>query len=241
MVWLEVLVLFWYAVSRQVVRGAFRVLWPTTTEGLHKVPTDGPVILASNHLSFIDSVVIPMLVPRRVAFLAKAIYFQRGGLKGAIDRHFFTMIGAIPVEREKLKSATASLEEAVKVLEGGGAFGIYPEGTRSRTGLLYRGRTGVAWLALNQNVKVIPVGIQGTTDVMNVNTGKISFFRKIHVQFGDPIDPADFADLAPGKARRLMTDAVMDSIGAMTGQPRSKEYAPIGGANAAEKAEAPSS
>lgn len=224
--------MFWYALSRQVVRGAFKVLWPTTTVGLDKVPSQGPVIIASNHLSFIDSVVIPMLVPRRVAFLAKAIYFQRSGLKGAIDRHFFTMIGAIPVEREKMKSATASLDEAVKVLEDGGAFGIYPEGTRSRTGLLYRGRTGVAWLALNQNVKVIPVGIRGTKEIMDVTTGKIAFFRKIHVTFGDPIDPAQFQGLPPGKARRQLTDAIMDSIAEMTGQERSPEYAPIGGVQA---------
>lgn len=135
-------------VTKLVLKPLARGIWRPTIEGLENVPRKGGVILASNHLSFIDSVVIPLTAPRRVHFLAKAEYFTGTGIKGALSKGFFEAIGAVPVERGTYRSAQASLESALEILEDGKAFGIYPEGTRSLDGRLYRGKTGVAWLAL---------------------------------------------------------------------------------------------
>ena len=131
------------------------VLRPTV-EGLHHVPSTGPVIVASNHLSFADSMVIPFVVPRKVVFLAKSDYFAGTGVKGALVRAWFEGLGMLPVDREDTAAAIASLDTALEVLGRGEAFGIYPEGTRSRDGRLYRGRTGVAHLALTAGCPVVP-------------------------------------------------------------------------------------
>ena len=120
------------------------------------------MILASNHLSFIDSMMIPIVVPRKVVFLAKSDYFTGSGIKGALARTWFEGMGMLPVHRDDSKAALASLETALEVLGRGEAFGIYPEGTRSRDGRLYRGRTGVAHLALSAGGPVVPVGLPGT-------------------------------------------------------------------------------
>lgn len=215
-----------YSLSRHVVRGVFRVLWPTTVKGLSNVPAHGPVILASNHRAFIDSIVIPMIVPRRVVFIAKAEYFTGTGVRGALDRFFFTLVGAIPVDRKAQTNATAALEQAVDVLQEGHAFGIYPEGTRSRTGLLYRGRTGVAWIALKENAVVVPVGIKGTDKAQDIRTNRLTPFKKLTVTFGEPIPAAQYQHLKPGQARRQLTDHIMDKIAALCGQERSDSYAP---------------
>ena len=127
--------------------------------GLEHMPRSGPVIVASNHMSFIDSVVIPTVAPRRVRFLAKEEYFTGTGVKGRASALFFRYIGAVPVPRDGSRDALAALSLAQQVLEGGEAFGIYPEGTRSRDGRLYRGRTGVGHLALTAGVPVVPVGL----------------------------------------------------------------------------------
>lgn len=136
-------------VTKLVLKPLAKALYRPTIEGLENVPRKGGVILASNHMSFVDSVVIPLAAPRQVFFLAKAEYFTGTGLKGAVSRFFFThVINAVPVERGSVRAATASLDEGLEILTSGRAFGIYPEGTRSLDGRLYRGKTGVAWLAL---------------------------------------------------------------------------------------------
>ena len=124
------------------------------------------MILASNHLSFVDSMVIPRVVPRKVVFLTKSDYFTGTGLKGLASRALFEGLGMLPVDRDDSKAAIASLDIALEVLGRGEAFGIYPEGTRSRDGRLYRGRTGVAHLALTAGVPVVPVGLTGTENVL---------------------------------------------------------------------------
>ena len=139
-----------------VVPPVARTIWRPTVTGLEHVPTSGGVILASNHLSFVDSVVIPCVVPRKVVFLAKSDYFTGSGVKGAAQRAWFEGLGMLPVDRDDTKAAIASLDTALEVLGRGEAFGIYPEGTRSRDGRLYRGRTGVAHLALTAGVPVVP-------------------------------------------------------------------------------------
>src|SRR5687768_13855502 len=159
-----------YTVAHGVIPPVARAVWRPTVEGLHHVPATGPVIVASNHLSFIDSVVIPVVVPRKVAFLAKSDYFTGTGVKGALTRAWFEGLGMLPVDRDDTGSAMASLETALAVLARGEAFGIYPEGTRSRDGRLYRGRTGVAHLALTARCPVVPVGLKGTDELQPVGS-----------------------------------------------------------------------
>ena len=132
-----------------------RLMWRPKVYGLSNIPKTGPVILASNHLSFVDSVVIPVLVPRKVVFLAKSDYFDGDGVKGALSKAWFEGLGMLPVDRDDSKAAMQSLETALQVLRDGEAFGIYPEGTRSRDGRIYRGRTGIGHLAVDD---VLPLG-----------------------------------------------------------------------------------
>jgi 1-acyl-sn-glycerol-3-phosphate acyltransferase len=172
---------------------AFVVLRPKVT-GLHNIPRRGPVILASNHLSFIDSVIIPLVVPRHVTFIAKAEYWTGRGIKGRVSRWFFTTMGNIPVDRDDPRAGQRSLHDALQVLERGGAFGIYPEGTRSRDGKLHPGHTGVAWLALASHAPVVPVALVGTDKVQPVGRRLPRPARGIHVQFGAPIDPSHRCD-----------------------------------------------
>lgn len=212
-----------YRVGHLIVAPTSKLVWRPTVTGTENVPRSGGVILASNHLSFIDSFAIPIVAPRPVSFLAKSDYFTGTGVGGAVRRGFFRTIGAIPVDRHSSRAAQESLDAALEVLRDGRAFGIYPEGTRSRDGRLYKGRTGVAWLALTAGVPVVPVGLQGTDQVQPVGS---SFPRpaRVTVAFGPPITPDRFADLPAGRARRLLTDEVMDAIAALSGQERAEGH-----------------
>lgn len=206
-----------YRLLRYVVSFLFRLVWRPRITGLENVPRSGPVIIASNHLSFIDSVVIPILVPRRVRFLAKAEYFEGRGLRGRGMALFFRVVDAVPVRRDGQRdSSMAALQAALDVLRDEVAFGIYPEGTRSRDGRLYRGRTGVGWLALTSGAPVVPVALTG-------------WIRPLRVSFGPVVDPAPWiASVArsggAGRARREITDEVMYRIAAMSPQPRADAY-----------------
>ena len=151
-----------YEVAHAIVPPVAKLVWRPHIEGLHHIPDSGPVIVASNHLSFADSMVIPIVSPRKVVFLAKEDYFTGTGVKGALVRGWFEGIGMVPVDRDDTRSALESLDIALEVLGRGEAFGIYPEGARSRDGRLYRGRTGVAHLALTSGAPVVPVGLVGT-------------------------------------------------------------------------------
>jgi 1-acyl-sn-glycerol-3-phosphate acyltransferase len=208
-----------YRVSHGLVAPLCKALWRPTITGTENVPLTGGVLLASNHLSFIDSFAIPIAAPRQVSFLAKSDYFTGTGVAGAIRRGFFEGTNAIPVDRHSSRAAQESLDAALLVLREGRAFGIYPEGTRSRDGRLYRGRTGVAWLALTAGVPIVPVGLIGTDRVQPIGA---SFPRlaKVHVSFGRPVSPEPYAAMPSGKARRLLTDEVMDAIAALSGQER---------------------
>lgn len=202
---------------RQVLIPLSHVIYRPTIVGTGKVPKTGGVLLASNHLSFIDSFCIPLAAPRPVNFLAKSDYFTGTGVRGTFSRELFTAMGAIPVDRNSASAAQESLDAALQVLKTGGAFGIYPEGTRSRDGRIYRGRTGVAWLALTADVPVVPVGLLGTDEVQPVGA-PFPKLAKVTVKFGDPIRPSSYAGLPAGKARRQMTDDVMAAIQDLTGQ-----------------------
>jgi 1-acyl-sn-glycerol-3-phosphate acyltransferase len=213
-----------YGLLHSVVPPVVRAVWRPRVEGLHHVPRSGPVILASNHLSFADSVVIPVVVPRRVVFLAKSDYFTGTGLKGALSRAWFEGLGMLPVDRDDTRAAIGSLDTALEVLARGDAFGIYPEGTRSRDGRLHRGRTGVAHLALTARCPVVPVGLVGTERLQPVGA-KVPRLVRVGVRFGEPIEPGpEYDDLAPGKARRLLTDRVMAAVAELSGQEVSGAY-----------------
>lgn len=212
-----------YALTRFVCLVLFRLVWRSKVVGRENIPGTGPVILASNHLSFIDSIVIPLAVSgRRVVFLAKAEYWEGRSLSSLPRRLFFRTFDAVPVRRDQ-GDAQASLELALGVLERGDAFGIYPEGTRSRDGRLYRGRTGVGWLSLAAGAPVVPVGLVGTDRVQPIGA-TLPRVHRVRVEFGTPVRPEDFRHLPPGRARREITDTVMDAVAALSGQERAPEY-----------------
>ncbi|MFD0596836.1 lysophospholipid acyltransferase family protein [Catellatospora coxensis] len=156
------------SITRMLLTPLSRVAFRPTVEGREHIPLDGPLILAANHLSFLDSFIIPLMTPRPVTFLAKAEYFTGTGCKGRLVRELMTGLEAIPVQRGGHRAAQESLELALGVLERGGAFGIHPEGSRSRDGRLYRGRTGVAWLALASGAPVVPAAVLGTDRVQPI-------------------------------------------------------------------------
>jgi len=213
-----------YETLHTIVPPLAKAIWRPTVEGLDNVPLSGPVLIASNHLSFVDSVVIPIVAPRKVVFLAKAEYFTGSGIKGLISKGWFEGLGMVPVDRDDTKAAIDSLQIALDVLAKGEAFGIYPEGTRSRDGLLYRGRTGVAHLALTAGVPVVPVGLQGTENLQPVGS-TLPKLARVTVRFGKPLDFSGRFDGVPsGKARREATDEIMTAIQELSGQQLAGRY-----------------
>jgi len=211
-----------YAVLKVLVNRLALGIWRPRVEGLEHLPATGPVIVASNHLSFIDSILIPLICPRRVAFLAKEEYWTTPGLRGRFMKGFFTGIGAVPVRRGDHRAAQEALDTALAVVESGVAFGIYPEGTRSRDGKLYRAKVGVGWLALKSKAPIVPVGIVGTNDVLPVGA-KVPRLKRITVRFGEPIVASEVefpgeAVAENSRARRAVADVVVAEIGKLTGQ-----------------------
>jgi 1-acyl-sn-glycerol-3-phosphate acyltransferase len=212
-----------YALTRQSIRGLIAGLCRPTVTGLENVPTTGPFIVASNHLSFLDSVIIQALMPRGVAFFAKAEYFTGKGVKGRLMKSFFEGVGSIPVERGEQAASVAALKTLLDLLDEGRGIGIYPEGTRSRDGLLYRGRTGVGWLALTTGAPVVPVGLRGTEKLQPADTNGIKP-QHFEMIVGKPLS---FDKTGPDHslpARREATDRIMDAIAALTGQERAAGY-----------------
>jgi 1-acyl-sn-glycerol-3-phosphate acyltransferase len=213
-----------YGVLHTVVPPLAKAVWRPTVTGLENVPRTGPVILASNHLSFADSLVIPIVAPRKVVFLAKSDYFTGTGIKGRAQRAWFEGMGMLPVDRDDTKAALATLDTALDVLGRGEAFGIYPEGTRSRDGRLYRGRTGVAHLALTAGAPVVPVGLTGTERLQPVGS-RLPRVVPVTVRFGEPIEVVGRYDGVPsGRARREVTDQIMAAIQALSGQEEAGVY-----------------
>ncbi|HEV7872445.1 MAG: plsC [Modestobacter sp.] len=207
-----------YLLARFVLRPLFWLTCRPIVTGRQNVPPTGPVMLASNHLSFIDSIAIPLVAPRRVGYLAKVEYFQGKGVSGWLQRALFTALGALPVERGTHRAAQGALDTALGVLSSGGAFGIYPEGTRSRDGRLARGKTGVAWLALTADCPVVPVAVAGTDRIQPVGA-RWPRPHRVSITFGEPLSFPEFAGQAgKGKARREVTDRIMEAIAELSGQ-----------------------
>jgi 1-acyl-sn-glycerol-3-phosphate acyltransferase len=213
-----------YYLGRFIITPLARVVYRPHIEGRAKVPKTGPVIFASNHLSFLDSIAIPVAAPRPVHFLAKASYFEGSGMSGWASREFFTAIGAVPVQRGAGQAALDALDQQRVLLEQGSAVALYPEGTRSLDGRLYKGRTGVAFLALQTGAPVVPVGLVGTDKVMPVGAKLPSLKHRVTVKFGAPLDLSHHGPATSGKARRLATDDIMAAIHALSGQELANAY-----------------
>jgi 1-acyl-sn-glycerol-3-phosphate acyltransferase len=213
-----------YLATRLLLAPLARFVFRPAIEGRANIPRRGPVILASNHLSFVDSIVIPLVAPRRVVFLAKAEYFEGRGIKGELTRWFFTALGSVPVDRGTHRAAQASLEAALRVLAAGEAFGIYPEGSRSRDGRLYRGRTGVAWLALTARAPVVPVALVGTDLIQPVGS-RLPRIRRVTIRFGTPLHFGPrYGEAGSAQARRVVTDEIMVAIGELSKQECAGRY-----------------
>ncbi|WP_040168250.1 lysophospholipid acyltransferase family protein [Microbacterium gorillae] len=207
-----------YFVGRAVLRPLFAILFRARRTGRTALPRTGAVLLAANHLSGWDTVFIPVAASRPVQFLTKSSFFTGTGLRGRVSRWFFTSIGAVPVLRTAGHAAQAALDAGRDILRSGSVFAVFPEGTRSRDGRLYRGKTGAAWMALETGATVVPVGVIGTDRL--VPFGWLLGRGRPEVRFGAPLDLSDLADLPTGRARRLATERIMDAIAALTGQDR---------------------
>jgi 1-acyl-sn-glycerol-3-phosphate acyltransferase len=201
-----------------VLRTAVRL----SVENSENVPTDGPVLFASNHLSIVDSTFLPLSISRPITFMAKAEYFTGRNPLHRVTAWFMSSSGQVSVDRNNQRAAVASLEPCLRVLQNGGAFCIYPEGTRSLDGRLYRGRTGAAWLALSSGAPVVPVAMFGTDRVLP--PGKtVPRPAKVRVVFGKPVDlSACGTNPGDARARRAVTERIMAAIAEISGQ----EYVP---------------
>ena len=203
------------------IRSTFRP-W---VSGAENVPVTGPVILASNHISVLDSLFLPLSLKRKVTFLAKRDYFTGRGVKGFVLRTFMNGIGQLSIDRSGGKASEASLNTGVQVLRGGGVLGIYPEGTRSPTGKLYRGRTGVARMILEAKAPVVPVAMFDTDKSMPIGA-RIPKVRRIGIVIGEPLDFSRFEGLEGDRfILRSITDEVMVEIARLSGQEYVDVYA----------------
>lgn len=207
--------------ARAVLTPPFRFLWKVTTEGLQHVPRAGGAIIAPNHISVLDSFVVPLVLPRRITYVGKAEY-----LDDWKTRFLFPAMGMIPIDRSGGDAAAAALDAAAGLLEDGELFGIYPEGTRSRDGVLHKGHTGVARLALRTGAPIVPVGIIGTDAVQPPDARYPLPFRRVHIRFGRPVDPARYGGRADDRmVLRQITDEVVYEIRNLTGQDYVDTYA----------------
>nr|WP_155074153.1 lysophospholipid acyltransferase family protein [Streptomyces taklimakanensis] len=203
-----------------------RLLFRPRIEGLRNVPGEGAAIVAGNHLSFSDHFLMPAILPRRITFLAKAEYFTGPGLKGRLTAAFFRSIGQIPVDRSGRGAGRAAIEEGLKVLGRDELLGIYPEGTRSHDGRLYRGRTGVAVMALRAGVPVVPCAMVGTFELQPPGR-RLPRIGRVTIRFGEPLDFSRFAGLHEERTvLRAVTDEIMYAIMNLSGQEYVDLYAP---------------
>jgi 1-acyl-sn-glycerol-3-phosphate acyltransferase len=228
-----------YWLLKYVILGPWlRLIFRPDVEGRENVPDTGPAILASNHLSFSDSIFMPLMVKRKVTFVAKAEYFTGKGLKGWLTKMFFVGTGTIPVDRSGGRAAQAALDTQLRVLRGGNLAGIYPEGTRSPDGRLYRGKTGVARLALESGAPVIPVVMLNADEIQP--PGKLlPKIARVKIRFGKPLDFSRYAGMSGDRfVERAVTDEIMYELMDLSGREYVDIYAQKA-KNAAAKAAQP--
>ncbi|SDZ06730.1 1-acyl-sn-glycerol-3-phosphate acyltransferase [Amycolatopsis xylanica] len=207
-----------------------KLLWPTKVVGAENIPETGGVILAGNHLAVADSFFMPLRVKRMVTFPAKSEYFTEPGIKGKLKKAFFTGVGQIPIDRSGGNAAQAALDTATRLVREGNLLGIYPEGTRSPDGRLYKGKTGVARIALESGGLVVPVAMIGT-DKVNPIGSKMWRPMRLEIRFGKPLDFSRYEGLAGDRfIERSITDEIMYALMELSGQ----EYVDIYAAKAKE-------
>ncbi len=212
-----------YQVSRALAGPLLHLLWRPEITGSEHIPTTGGAIIASNHLSIVDSIFLPLMLERPLTFAAKSEYFTGTSPAQRFAGAYMRATKQLSVDRSEARAAQDMLDAALALLKAGELFGIYPEGTRSPDGRLYRGRTGVGWLALHSGLPVIPVAMVGTDRVLPPGH-TVPRLRKIRIRVGEPLTFDAHRDAGPtAKARRAVTDEVMKAIGALSGQ----EYVPI--------------
>jgi len=216
---------FYWVLKTVVLGPILKLLFRPWVEGEENIPEDGAAIFASNHLSFSDSIFLPLVVSRRMTFLAKSDYFTGRGLKGRLTAAFFKGVGQLPVDRSGGRAGEAALRSGLKVLRRGELLGIYPEGTRSPDGRLYRGRTGVARMALEGGVKVLPVAMIGTDKAQPTGT-KIPKLIRIGVKIGKPLDFSRYEGMEDDRfVLRAITDEIMYELMQLSGQEYVDTYA----------------
>ncbi|NLP85939.1 1-acyl-sn-glycerol-3-phosphate acyltransferase [Microbacterium sp. CFH 90308] len=204
--------MFYWLMKYVVIGPIVKAIWRPWIIGRRNVPSEGAAILASNHLSFVDSVFLPLMIDRPVAFLAKSDYFTGRGLKGWSTRMFFKATGMIPIDRSGGKASEASLNTGLQVLGRGDLLGIYPEGTRSPDGKLYRGRTGIARMALEAHVPVVPVVMVDTDTMMPIGT-RMPRIVRVGIVIGEPIDFSRFEGMEGDRyILRSITDEIMVAL-----------------------------
>jgi 1-acyl-sn-glycerol-3-phosphate acyltransferase len=219
-----------YWLVKALLTPILRFFYRVKVEGIEHLPEEGPVILASNHVSFCDSIFLPMVLRRRVTFVAKAEYFD-----DKKTAWFFRAVGQIPIRRDGGTASAGALAAARGVLEGGGVFGIYPEGTRSPDGRLYRGHTGVARLALQCRAPIIPVAMIGTREAQPIGQVMPNLFVPITIRLGRPLVYPHLHDRVDDRlALRAITDEVMYELRELSGQEYVPQYAKRKGAETAE-------
>jgi len=215
-----------YSLLKYVILGPWLrlIFWPKV-EGREHVPADGPAILASNHLSFADSIFMPLMVKRKVIFVAKSEYFTGKGIKGFLVKMFFVGTGCIPVDRSGGRAAQAALDTGLRVLREGRLFGIYPEGTRSPDGRLYRGKTGVGRLAMESGAPVVPV-VMLNADKLQPRGKKLPRLIRPRIRFGKPLDFTRYAGLVGDRfVERAVTDEIMYELMELSGREYVDVYA----------------
>jgi 1-acyl-sn-glycerol-3-phosphate acyltransferase len=213
-----------YQFSRVVAGPLLHAFGRPRATGLENVPASGPALLASNHLSIVDSIYLPLMLSRPVVFPAKAEYFSAKGPLGRAWAAYLRSTNQLVMDRDDTKSATATLEAAAEILRRGDLFGFYPEGTRSPDGRLYRGRSGLGWLVLNSGAPVIPVAMIGTRKMLPPGS-PVPRPAKIEVKIGKPMEFGHLAGDPPARARRIIAEEVMHAIADLSGQEYVHEYA----------------
>ncbi len=210
--------MFYWFLKWIAIGPLLKLVFRPTADGVENVPAEGGAILASNHLSYADWLFMPLALPRRVTFVAKAEYFTTPGIKGWLQKTFFSGAGQVPIDRSSGNAAEGALSTAKRILDEGDLFGIYPEGTRSHDGRLYRGKTGIARIALEAKVPVIPCAVVGT-DVVAPPGKKIGSFTRPHVVFGKPLDFSRYEGLEGDRyILRSITDEIIYEIMRVSGQ-----------------------
>ncbi len=207
-----------YSILKSILEPSLGLIFRPEIQGLEHVPAEGAAILASNHLSFSDSIFMPLVVPRRVTFLAKSEYFTGKGVKGRATSVFFQALGQVPVDRSGGRAGEEALTTGLRILAQGDLLGIYPEGTRSPDGRLYRGRTGIARLALESGVPVIPVAMINT-DKIQPPGRVIPKIMRVGVHFGEPLDFSRYEGMSGDRfVLRSVTDEIMYALMTLGGQ-----------------------